>query len=80
VDIINKKFILPAISMLFLFVVFLDQNGTPVPMKIILGSPVHMPLSMIIITSMLVGAGCSLAGLFLVKKARAKFKRNGQQD
>ncbi|MBF0506195.1 MAG: LapA family protein [Nitrospirae bacterium] len=75
-----KKFILPAISLLFVFIVFLDENNTPVPVKIILGSPLHMSLSVIIIGSILFGAGCAFAGLFLVKKMREKPKRNGKQD
>lgn len=75
----DKKYILPALLLLFLFVVFIDENNTPVPMKIILGSPVHMPLSMIIIISMALGAGCSFAGLFLFKAIRGKMK-NGRQD
>ena len=63
-----KKFILPAIALVFVFLVFIDQNSTPVPVKIILGSPLHISLSVIIIGSMLFGTVCAFAGLFLVKK------------
>ena len=79
-DIINKKFILPALALLFLIVVFLDQNSTPVPLKIILGSPVHLSLSTIIVMSGLIGVGCAFAGIYIVQKMREKWKRNGQQD
>lgn len=73
---IVKKYLLPALSLLFIFAVFLDENGTQVPLKMILGSPLHMSLSMIIVGSMIFGAGCSFAGLFFVKKIREKSKRN----
>jgi uncharacterized integral membrane protein len=76
VDITGKKYILPAISLLFLLVVFLDQNNTQVPIKIILGSPLQLSLSTIIIVSILVGAGCAFAGLFILKKVREKWKKN----
>ena len=74
---IIKKFFLPALSLLFIFAVFLDENSTQVPMKVILGSPMHMSLSMIIVGSMLFGAVCAFFGLFLVKKMRERSKRNG---
>ncbi|MBF0559099.1 MAG: DUF1049 domain-containing protein [Nitrospirae bacterium] len=73
-----KKFILPVLSLLFVFAVFLDENSTQVPVKLILGSPLHMSLSMVIIACMLFGAGCAFGGLFLVKKIREKSKRNGK--
>ncbi len=73
-----KKFILPAISLLFVFMVFMDENNTPVPMKIVFGSPFHLSLSVIIIGSMLFGAACAFAGPFIIKKMREKSKRNGK--
>ena len=73
-----KKFILPAISLLFVFMVFMDENNTPVPMKIVFGSPFHLSLSVIIIGSMLFGAVCAFAGSFLLKKLRQKSRGNGK--
>ncbi len=70
-----KKFILPAIALVFVIMVFIDQNNTPVPVKIILGSPLHMSLSMIIIGSMLFGAACTFAALLLVKRIGGKSKK-----
>ncbi|MBF0328611.1 MAG: DUF1049 domain-containing protein [Nitrospirae bacterium] len=78
-DILKKTF-LPVFSLLFLLAVFLDQNNTPVPMKIILGAPVHMSLSIIIVASMLAGAGCSFAGFFIYKLMKGKLNKNGQQN
>ena len=76
----NKKYILPALALLFLVVVFLDQNITPVPLKIILGSPFNLSLSTLMVISALVGAGCTLAGIYITQKIRKKWKRNGQQE
>lgn len=76
-DIINKNYILPALAVIFIFVVFMDQNSTLVPMKLILGSPFQIPLNFIIIVSMLAGAGCSFIVLLMLKKMRSK-KNNDQ--
>lgn len=77
-DIINKKYILPALALFFLLVVFLDQNNTPVPLKIILGSPFNLSLSTLMVISALVGAGSTIAGIYITQKIRNKWKRNGQ--
>jgi uncharacterized integral membrane protein len=75
-----KKYFLPAALILFLVIIFLDQNNAQVPMKVIIGSPIHMPLSMIIMLSMVVGAVCALGGYFLLRGVSAKLKRNDRQD
>ena len=48
----SKTKILYILISLFLVVVFLDQNRTPVPVKILLGNPFHLGLSLIILISM----------------------------
>jgi uncharacterized integral membrane protein len=52
---------------LFLVVVFIDQNRMPVPIKIILGSPFHLGLSLIIIVSMVVGVIMTIGVVYLIK-------------
>jgi uncharacterized integral membrane protein len=48
---------------LFLVVVFLDQNRKPVPLKFILGTPFLVDLSLIILLSM--GLGIALTFAFI---------------
>lgn len=57
---------------LFLGVVFLDQNRTTVPIKLILGSPFQMDLSTIILLSAISGAFVAFGGLIVFKKYRQK--------
>ena len=52
---------------LFLVVVFIDQNRAPVPIKILLGSPFHLGLSLIIIVSMVVGVIMTIGVVYLMK-------------
>ncbi len=59
---------------LFLAVIFLDQNSTPVPMKIIIGNPHGIRLSLIIIVSMLIGMLLAIGGMLLIKKVQTKNK------
>jgi len=55
---------------LFLGVVFLDQNRTSVPIKLILGSPFQMELSSIILLSAVSGACIAFGGLVVFKRYR----------
>ncbi|MBF0541081.1 MAG: LapA family protein [Nitrospirae bacterium] len=60
-----------------ILVVFLDENNNPVPLKFVLGSPAHVPLSLIIIVSIVVGMIITVAGIFFLRKIqvdRAKAK------
>jgi uncharacterized integral membrane protein len=60
-----------------ILVVFLDENNNPVPVKMVLGSPVHIPLSLIIIVSIVIGMIITVAGIFFLRKIqvdRAKAK------
>ena len=55
---------------LFLVVVFIDQNRAPVPIKILLGSPFHLGLSLIIIVSMVVGVIMTIGVVYLIKRRK----------
>jgi uncharacterized integral membrane protein len=57
---------------LFLVMVFLDQNRNPVPIKIILGSPFHLGLSLVIIISMVVSVIMTLGVIYLMSRKRNK--------
>ncbi len=61
---------------LFLTVVFFDQNRAPVPVKIILGTPTPVGLSLVIALSMLVGAVMAITGIlgYTVMRRRMKIK------
>jgi uncharacterized integral membrane protein len=61
------------ITVIFLAVLFLDQNRSPVPVKIILGDPHPIELSAIIIISILTGVLLSVFGTLGYKNIR---KRN----
>ena len=50
---------------LFLVIVFLDQNRTPVPVKILLGNPFHVGLTLIILISMVVAVVMTIGGVYL---------------
>lgn len=76
----NKHLILPVVLVVFLILVFLDQNSGPAPVKLILGTPFHIPLSMIIIASMAAGAIIACLVMFMVIKFRTKLKKNGGQE
>lgn len=75
----QKKFIFfTTVIVLFLTVLFLDQNSAPVPVKIILGDPRPVGLSSIIIVSILIGVLLS-AGAMYVYKMVSKAKK-GQES
>ena len=57
---------------LFLVVVLIDQNWAPVPIKILLGSPFHLGLSLIIIVSMLVGVIMTMGVVYLMNRRKDK--------
>jgi uncharacterized integral membrane protein len=52
--------------------VFLDQNRTPVPIKIIFGNPFHLELTLIIIISMVVSSAMTIGVIYLMKKRKDK--------
>ena len=55
---------------LFLVVVFIDQNRAPVPIKILLGNPFHLGLSLIIIISMVVGVIMTIGVVYLIERRK----------
>jgi uncharacterized integral membrane protein len=57
---------------LFLVVVFIDQNRAPVPVKIIIGNPLHLELSLIIIVSMVVGVIMTIGVVHLINRRKGK--------
>ena len=57
---------------IFLVGVFLDQNRTPVPIKIIFGSPFHLELTLIIIVSMVVSSFMTIGVIYLIKRRKDK--------
>jgi len=57
---------------LFLVVVFLDQNRVLVPVKIIIGNPFHLGLSLIIIVSMVVGVIMTIGVVYLMNRRKGK--------
>ncbi len=67
----QKKIIfLSTVITLFLVVLFLDENNTAVPVKIILGDPRPIGLSTVIVTSMLVGVVLSVVTMLIFKRLR----------
>ena len=58
----KPKYLVIAMA-LFLVVVFLDQNRKPVPLKLVIGTPFLVDLSLIILISM--GLGIALTVVFL---------------
>lgn len=59
---------------LFLVVVFLDQNRNPVPIKFIVGTPLHADLSLVILISLVLGVALTCVFLYLINK-RKKLKK-----
>ena len=57
---------------LFLVVVLIDQNWAPVPIKILLGNPFHLGLSLIIIVSMVVGVIMTIGVVYLINRRKDK--------
>jgi uncharacterized integral membrane protein len=62
------------VIVLFLVIVFLDQNRSEVPVKIIVGNPYHLGLSIIIIISVLVGMLVMIGGMYLINRRRKRNK------
>jgi uncharacterized integral membrane protein len=67
----KSRYLVVAIA-LFLVMVFLDQNRNPVHIKIILGNPFHLGLSLVIIISMMVSVIMTLGVIYLVSRKRKK--------
>ena len=59
---------------LFLVIVFLDQNRTPVPVKILLGNPFHVGLSLIILISMVIAVVMTIGVVYLWMNRRKEPK------
>ena len=57
---------------IFLMGVFLDQNRTPVPIKIIFGTPFHLELTLIIIVSMAISSAITIGIVYLMKRKKDK--------
>ena len=57
---------------IFLMGVFLDQNRTPVPIKIIFGNPFHLELTLIIVISMVVSSALTIGIVYLMKRKKDK--------
>ncbi len=66
----KKLIFFTTVITLFLAVLFLDQNSTPVPVKIILGDPRPIGLSSIIMVSVLVGVALSVTVMSVYKAIR----------
>lgn len=65
------------LMLIAMIVIFLDENNNPVPLKIVIGSPIHLPLSLIIIVSIVIGMIITVGGIFFLRKFqvdRAKAK------
>ena len=58
------------LMVLFLVVVFLDQNRHPVPIKFIVGTPLPVDLSLIIVFSLVVGGVLTCVSLYLINRRR----------
>ena len=69
-----KYLILLICLFLFLVVIFLDQNSNPVPMKVIVGDPHGVRLSVVIIVSVVIGAVLATVGMLLVRRVQTKNK------
>ncbi|HIJ81810.1 MAG TPA: DUF1049 domain-containing protein [Desulfuromonadales bacterium] len=73
-----KYLVLSICLLLFLAVIFLDQNSNPVPMKVIVGNPHGVRLSMVILVSMLIGALLATVGMLLIRLLQTKNKDDQQ--
>jgi uncharacterized integral membrane protein len=67
----KSSYLILAIS-LFLVIVFLDQNRNAVPIKIIIGNPYQLGLSLIIIISMVVSVIMTLGVVYVIKRKKNK--------
>ena len=68
---LKLRYLIMLIS-LFIVLVFLDQNRAPVPIKIVIGNPFHLGLSLIIIISMLVGVVMTIGVIYLMKRRKER--------
>ncbi len=65
------KLVLIILSIVLLMVIiFLDQNSSPVPVKFILGNPVPIGLSTIMVVSVLTGLVLALSGSVIISIVR----------
>ena len=60
---------------IFIVGVFLDQNRTPVPIKVIFGNPFHLELTLIIIMSMVVSSVMTIGVIYLIKRRRERIEK-----
>ncbi|HLE19107.1 MAG TPA: hypothetical protein VI728_12580 [Syntrophales bacterium] len=65
-----KSSYLVTLMFLFLVVVFLDQNRTAVPIKILIGNPFQLELSLIIIISIVVGVISTIGIVYLMNRKK----------
>ena len=63
-----KSTYIVVLMLLFMVVVFFDQNQTPVHIKFLLGTPVQVPLSLIIAVCLVVGGAVALVTMYLVNR------------
>ena len=64
-----KSSYLVILMLLFMVLVFLDQNRTPVPVKLLIGNPFQVGLSLLIIISVVIGVILAI-GVFYLRKKR----------
>jgi uncharacterized integral membrane protein len=55
---------------LFLVLIFLDQNRVSVPLKLFLGKPFQVELSVIVIVSVLIGMLIAISVIFFIKRVK----------
>ena len=67
-----KSSYLVLLMSLFMVVVFLDQNRTPVPIKIVIGKPFHLELSLVIIISVVVGVIMTIGVVYLINRRKGR--------
>jgi len=67
-----KSSYLIVLMFLFMVFVFLDQNRGPVPIKILVGNPFHLGLSLIIIISMMLGVIMTIGVIYLMKRRKER--------
>lgn len=71
----TKKWFLGLLIFVFLLAVFLDQNTVPVPVKLFVGGPLHLHLSIIIAASMVTGSLITVAVYLVVRQVQTKIKK-----
>lgn len=73
-----KKRYLVYLMILFMAVVFLDQNNVPVPVKLIVGEPIQVDLSLIVMGSIFLGVLMTLGALLGVKRIKKNKERSAE--